>query len=111
MKIAVIGSRTLEITESTLKEYLPPQATAIVSGGAKGIDTCAARYAENNGLELIEIRPQYEKYGRTAPIVRNKLIVESADAVIIFWDEKSKGTKNVIDTCKKTGKEFFLITL
>ena len=39
MKIAVIGSRGLVIND--LGKYLPANVTEIVSGGAKGIDTCA----------------------------------------------------------------------
>ncbi len=30
---------------------------------------------------------------------------EYADAVIAFWDGKSKGTKYVIDRCKKVNKD------
>ena len=42
MKVAVIGSRGLTVND--LGKYLPPDTTEIVSGGAKGIDTCAARF-------------------------------------------------------------------
>ena len=39
MKIAVIGSRGLKVND--LEKYLPKEVTEIVSGGARGIDTCA----------------------------------------------------------------------
>ncbi len=39
MKIAVIGSRS--ITTLPLQDYIPPTCDEIVSGGAKGVDTCA----------------------------------------------------------------------
>ena len=39
MKVAVIGSRNLVVQD--LEKYLPEETTEIVSGGAKGIDTCA----------------------------------------------------------------------
>ena len=39
MIVAVVGSRTLKV--ENLKDYLPKNTTEIVSGGAKGIDTCA----------------------------------------------------------------------
>ena len=48
--------------------------------------------------------PEYERYGRGAPIVRNKQIVDYADEVVAFWDGKSKGTLSVIKYCEKTGK-------
>lgn len=44
MKIAVVGSRSLSI--KCLGKYLPEDITEIVTGGAKGVDTCAREYAE-----------------------------------------------------------------
>ena len=99
MKVAVIGSRNLRVDD--LGEYLPEGVTEIVSGGARGIDTCARNYALAHGLKLTEFLPEYEKYGRGAPLRRNITIIEYADFVLAFWDGKSRGTKYVIDNCKK----------
>ena len=99
MRVAVIGSRGLHVDH--LEDYLPEGVTEIVSGGAKGIDTCAREYAQRHGLKLTEFLPEYEKYGRGAPLRRNITIIEYADFVLAFWDGKSRGTKYVIDNCKK----------
>ena len=101
MKVAVVGSRGL--TVSDLEKYLPNGVTEIVSGGAKGIDTCAKQYAISNGIKLTEYLPEYEKYGRSAPLKRNIKIIEYADLVVAFWDGVSHGTKFVIDNCKRQG--------
>ena len=101
MKVAVIGSRGL--TVSDLGKYLPENTTEIVSGGATGIDTCARNHALSNGIKLTEFLPEYRKYGRGAPLKRNLLIIDYSDLVIAFWDGKSRGTKYVIDHCKKQG--------
>ena len=77
----------------------------IVSGGAKGVDACARAYARANHLKLTEFLPEYQKYGRAAPLHRNLQIIEYADAVLAFWDGKSKGTKYVIEQCKKKNKK------
>ena len=69
MKAAVIGSRNL--TVENLGKYLPEETTEIVSGGAKGVDTCAREYALANGFKLTEFLPDYQKYGRGAPLKRN----------------------------------------
>ena len=45
MKVAVIGSRTLTVTDSQLAELLPAGTTEIISGGAVGVDTAAELYA------------------------------------------------------------------
>ena len=99
MKVGVIGSRGL--TVDNLEQYLPENTTEIVSGGAKGIDTCAREYAISHGIKLTEFLPEYRRYGRGAPLKRNLKIIEYADVVIAFWDRQSKGTKNVIENCKK----------
>ena len=102
MTVAVIGSRDRCI--DCFEDYLPDGVDTIISGGARGIDSCAASYARAKGIRLIEILPDYSSYGKSAPIRRNIQIIESADLVIAFWDGKSKGTKFVIEYCQRHGK-------
>lgn len=66
MKVAVIGSRSLSV--SNLGKYLPDGTNEIVSGGAVGIDRCARDYALSRGIKLTEFLPEYDKYGRYAPL-------------------------------------------
>ena len=101
MRVAIVGSRGLSVTN--LGKYLPEGVTEIVSGGARGIDTCAREYAIAHGIKLTEFLPEYEKYGRSAPLKRNIIIIENADLVLAFWDGTSRGTKFVIDNCKRRG--------
>ena len=109
MIIGVVGSRELTVDE--LGKYVPSGCKKIVSGGAIGIDKCAAEYARRQGIELSEILPDYEKYGKAAPILRNKIIVDEADLVIAFWNGYSKGTKMVIEYCEKTNKMCTVVKL
>ena len=109
MKVAIIGSRNLIVKD--LQNYLPKNTTEIVSGGAKGIDACAREYALANGIKLTEFLPEYGKYGKNAPLKRNLLIIDYADEVIALWDGTSRGTKYVIDNCKKTDKKVTVHTL
>ena len=109
MKVAVIGSRNLIVQD--LKRYLPEEVTEIVSGGAKGVDTSAKEYADAQGIKLTEFLPEYGRYGRGAPLKRNISIVEYADLVLAFWDGKSRGTKFVIDECKKRNKPVRIILM
>ena len=99
MKVAVIGSRGLLIED--LEKYLPEETTEIISGGARGVDACAREYALRNGLKLTEYLPEYSRYGRGAPLKRDITIIINADLVLAFWDGRSRGTKYVIDSCKK----------
>ncbi|MBQ2675921.1 MAG: DUF2493 domain-containing protein [Clostridia bacterium] len=99
MKVAVIGSRNLIVDD--LGKYLPKDTGEIISGGAKGIDSCARKFALENNIKLTEFLPEYAKYGRSAPLYRNVSIIEHADLVIAFWDGKSRGTKFTINKCVK----------
>ncbi len=104
MIVAIVGSRSLKIDD--FSEYLPENTTEIVSGGAVGIDTCAARYAKKHGIRLTEIRPDYDNYGRSAPLRRNCEIVKTADLVLVFWDGVSRGSSFVVRECERTGTEY-----
>ena len=68
-------------------------------------------YALKNGIKLTEFLPEYELYGRAAPIVRNKKIAEHADAALVFWDGSSKGTDHTVKLFQKLGKNVTVITL
>ena len=109
MKVAIVGSRTLYVED--LEYYLPADVTEIVSGGARGIDTCAKRYALSNNLKYTEFLPEYDLYGRIAPLKRNDQIIDYADFVLIFWDGESRGTYYVRSKCKQTGKEHRVVYL
>ncbi len=101
MKIAIIGSRNLGVIG--LEKFLPKDVTEIVSGGARGVDTCAREYAQTHDIRLTEFFPDYNLYGKSAPLKRNLEIIAYAELVLAFWDGKSRGTKYVIDNCKKQG--------
>lgn len=101
MKVAIIGSRS--ITAADLDSLVPPDATEIISGGARGVDALARAWAEERGLPCREIRPDYPRYGRAAPLKRNVEIVREADLVIAIWDGASRGTASVIEECSRTG--------
>ena len=70
----------------------------VVSGGARGVDTWAAEIAAAMGFRVVEIRANWEKFGRGAGFHRNTEVVRAADDVVAFWDQVSNGT---FDTMKK----------
>ena len=106
MKVAVIGSRSISAIDISM--YIS-SGDEIVSGGAVGVDSIAAEYAKKNGLKLTVFLPQYEEYGRAAPIMRNKEIVDYADKIVAFWDGRSKGTLSVIKYAQKIGKPYVIV--
>ena len=74
MKVAIIGSRNLMV--DSLEDYILPETSEIVSGGAKGIDLCAKEFAIKNNIKLTEFLPNYQRYKKGAPFMRNIEIIE-----------------------------------
>lgn len=109
MRIAIIGSRGLKV--NNIGKYLPNGVTEIVSGGAKGIDSCAAEYARENEIPLVEFLPEYSLYGKVAPLKRNEQIAKYADEGIAFWDGASRGTKYTINIFQKLGKKIKIVKI
>lgn len=105
MKVAVVGSRS---TQLNISKHMPENVELIVSGGASGIDTLAEDYAKKHNIPTLIISPNYEKYGKAAPLKRNEEIVNKADVIIAFWDMKSKGTEHVINYAKSQNKKVIL---
>ena len=76
----------------------------IVSGCASGADAIGERYAKENGFNVEKYPADWKNFGRSAGPIRNKRMAEISDYVICFWDEKSKGTKSMIDYARKYNK-------
>jgi hypothetical protein len=107
MIVAVVGSRGFS-DYALLKEKLDYFAesnsvSCVVSGGAKGADSLAARWATERGIQLLEFLPDWEKHGKSAGVIRNSQIIEKADVCVAFWDGKSRGTAHSISLARSKG--------
>jgi RecJ-like exonuclease len=106
--LAVVGSRNVR-NRVLVFEHLDVYRSehpdlAIVSGGAAGADTYAAEFAATYNIPLMVIKPDWDRYGRSAGFKRNHEIWDQADAGIAFWDGQSRGTAHSFDIAAKQGK-------
>jgi predicted Rossmann fold nucleotide-binding protein DprA/Smf involved in DNA uptake len=112
-KTAIVGSRRFNDYE-LMKKVLDPvkdKIGMIISGGAIGADTLAQRYAKENGIVIVIYYPNYSKYGKKAPLVRNVVIANMAEKMIAFAYKDSIGTRHVISKMKQLGKPVAIIEL
>ena len=113
MKLAIVGSREFENYDLLCAEVAKIQKTQkidlIVSGGAKGADTLAKKFAALNQIPLMEFLPDYDCYGRGAPLKRNTLIVRNSDVVLAFVAATSKGTWDTIRKAQAAGKKVIIV--
>lgn len=86
------------------------KTTEVVSGHAIGVD----RFGELVAKEALHVPimiflPDYDKYGRQAPLRRNTQMAIYADNLIAIWDGKSRGTKHMIDQMRFRNKPVEII--
>lgn len=112
MRVAIIGTRHVPYNiTSIILPYIPENATEIVSGGAEGVDKAAEQIAQSLSLRCRIFEPNYNRYGKQAPLMRNLEIVRYSDEVLAFWDGSSKGTMQSIAECIRSGKSVRIIPI
>ena len=112
-KIIVAGSRSFNDyhkMEEVLSETVSPNCE-IVSGGARGADTLAKKYALEHNIPYKEFPADWNAFGNSAGIIRNKQMSEYGDALVSFWDGESKGSKNMIENMKKLNKHIVIVKI
>jgi len=111
MKTVIAGSRILSdygLVEKAVKES-GFDVTEVISGGASGIDRLGEAYARNHGIPYKIFKAPWERFGRKAGILRNEEMAKSADAVIVIWDGKSRGSSSMIQIAKNRLLPLFVL--
>ena len=83
----------------------------IVSGGATGVDALGERFAKEHGLALRVVPADWKTFGRSAGPRRNEQMARIAGTLVAFWDGKSRGTKNMIETARKLGLQVKVVSI
>lgn len=121
MKILVAGSRDIVVPSWKLQYELEtiiafmgvpyPTDIEIVTGGARGADASGARWAEEMRFKSTVMNADWDKYGKRAGYIRNKQMADCGlKCALIFWDEKSKGTKMMIDLLEERKIDYVVVT-
>lgn len=111
--LLIAGTRTYDdyfefcaVCDHMLSEVKMP--VCIVSGGAKGADALAERYAKEHDHQLKVFPARWNKYGKKAGPLRN---IEMNDYIsehdnrgcLCLWDGKSKGTESNFKLARERG--------
>jgi hypothetical protein len=113
MKTIIAGSRTISsplYLEKAL-ECCPWKITAVVSGGAQGVDQLGEAWAYKNNIPVTMYLPEWEEHGKKAGFVRNIQMAQNAEALLAVWDGESKGTKHMIDVARAHNLKVFIFSL
>ncbi len=98
MKIIIAGGRDFNnyyILEKVLSSF-KGLIDEVISGDARGADELGARWATYNNIHVNHFPADWDYYGHAAGFIRNIEMADSADALIAFWDSKSRGSELMI---------------
>lgn len=123
MKLIIAGSRHFDwkdiydkiVQECRLEssenfEHLI-KAEEIVSGTASGVDEAGEMYAEFYDIKLRKFPADWKTHGKAAGPIRNREMAKYADALLLIWDGKSKGSANMKKEMKELGKSVYEIVV
>lgn len=108
MKVIVAGGRNFSsftklctILDAHFRET---DNIEIVSGGARGVDNMAEKWARSRGI-FCEVYPaNWKRFGKRAGMMRNAQMAEVGDELVAIWDGESRGTAAMIAMMRQRGK-------
>jgi|SRR5579884_2260511 len=117
MKIIIAGGREIHdpsILDAALESCPFAQfidsTTEIITGGARGVDAMADKWAEENGIDRVIFPANWTQHWKAAGMIRNKKMLDYAllsypDCGLIAIPGKGPGTRGMIKLCREAGME------
>ena len=110
MRVIIAGSRTitdpLELEKAIkLSGFI---ITEVISGGASGVDKLGIDWANANGKPVKVFLPDWKTYSKAAGPIRNGIMADNADALIIVWDGKSRGSASMIEKASAKNLKMYI---
>lgn len=108
LSVVIAGGRDYNLTAAD-EEWLDTlPIREVVSGGASGADAGGEAWAVKRGIPVKIFRADWKTYGKSAGPIRNFLMAEYADAVVLF--PGGRGTASMRQEAEKCRKEILLPT-
>lgn len=127
MKLIIAGTRKLDVSVAFIEgcleffnlldkqqSFTRMDVSEIVSGAAPGIDLSGEYYADLCEIKKKRFPIEKEDWinlGKSAGPLRNKKMANYADALLLIWDGKSKGSANMKKEMIKRNKPVYEVIL
>lgn len=101
MKLIIAGGRDYQLTADDYArlDLIDDLVTEVVSGGARGADTCGEEWARRHKLPLTRFPADWDTHGKAAGMIRNRTMAQHADALAVF--PGGRGTDNMVQVAKR----------
>lgn len=103
MKTIIAGSRFIDNYDLVKRaiRFSGFTINKVISGCAQGIDRLGEQWAEENKIEINRYPALWDQYGKKAGHIRNDMMTQNAEALILIWDGESKGSANMLKQAYK----------
>lgn len=110
MKTIVAGSRSITDISivRTAIENCGWSITEIVSGGANGVDKIGELLAKEKSIPLKIFPADWDLHGKKAGHFRNSQMAYYADALVLVWNGKSRGSADMLHQAKQRGLRVYV---
>lgn len=107
MKILVCGGRDYyrkDVIFATLDSlHADTPITALIEGGAAGVDSLAYSWAKENGIGGKTYRADWNKHGRAAGPIRNERMLADGSPDLVVAFAGGRGTAHMVKTARAAG--------
>src|SRR3954467_3895208 len=107
----IAGSRTLTMANMKDIEAAIEESgfdiTTVMCGCSNGADTLGEMWANEHDIPVRHVRADWDTFKKFAGPVRNRIMADAADALILVWDGKSPGSKNMLENGIEFGLRIF----
>jgi hypothetical protein len=109
MKVIIAGGRNITFPSEILRAVKDSgfEITEVVCGGARGADELGKLWASAHDIPVKFFLAAWDLYGKSAGYKRNVEMGNYADAAIVVWDGKSKGSGHMVNIMAKLKKPCF----
>ena len=113
MRVIIAGSRTISPGPEVISFLVDRsgfEVTEVVSGCARGVDTSGEKWALQHKIRIKQFKvtgEDWDRLGKSAGLKRNTEMAKYADALIVIWDGKSPGSKNMIRQAFDNGLKIY----
>lgn len=114
IKLIIAGSRGLspsdvEIDAALVDAGWSGKVAEVISGTAPGADRCGERWARARNIPIRLMPADWSKYGKRAGYLRNADMGAYGDALLLFWDGVSSGSKLMLEIMKGLEKPYVVV--
>lgn len=110
MRVLVCGGRLYQDYARVTEELQDlGHISLLIHGGARGADSCGAKYANAHGIPVREFRANWDRYGKRAGPIRNQEMLREGAPDFVVAFPGGEGTKDMIKRVQKAGIQMRIV--